>query len=147
MDLLDIPKKARIYTKIDLRNTYHLVCIAKGDKWKTIFQTWYGFFEWLMMLFGLSNAPIVFQQFMNEIFGDLLDVYVVVYLDNIIIYSNNPDDHRKHVKEVLRCLQTHKLYVLPSKCTFHKESVEFLGFILSPEGLLMDKQKVETIWV
>jgi len=64
------------------------------------------------MLFGLLNAPAVFQQFMNEIFGDLLDVYVVVYLDDILIYSNNPDDHRKHVKEVLRCSQTHKLYAL-----------------------------------
>jgi len=82
---------------------------------------------------------------MNEVFGDVLDVYVVVYLDDILIYSNNLDDHKEHVKEVLRCLQTYKLYASPSKCVFHKESIEFLGFILSPEGLLMDKWKVETI--
>jgi len=92
-DLLDAPKKARIYIKIDLRNTYHLVHIAKGDEWKTAFQTQYAFFEWLVMPFGLSNASAAFQQFMNEVFGDLLDIYVVVYLDNILIYSNNLEDH------------------------------------------------------
>jgi len=92
-DLLDVPKKARVYTKIDLRNTYYLVCIAEGDEWKTAFRTQYGSFKWLVMPFGLSNTPTAFQQFMNEIFGDLLDVYVVVYLDNILIYSNNLEDH------------------------------------------------------
>jgi len=92
-DLLDAPKKARIYTKIDLRNAYHLVCIAEGDEWKTTFQTQYTSFEWLVMPFGLSNASAAFQWFMNEVFGDLLDIYVVVYLDNILIYSNNLEDH------------------------------------------------------
>jgi len=92
-DLLDAPKKARIYTKIDLRNAYHLVRIAEGDEWKTTFQTQYASFEWLVMPFGLSNASAAFQWFMNEVFGDLLDIYVVVYLDNILIYSNNLEDH------------------------------------------------------
>jgi len=82
---------------------------------------------------------------MNEIFGDLLDMYVVVYLNNILIYSNNLEDHRKHVEEVLRHLYTHQLYVFPAKCAFHKESVEFLDFILGLERLAMDEQKVKII--
>ena len=144
-DLLDIPKKARIYTKIDLRNAYHLVCIAKGDEWKTAFWTCYESFEWLVMPFGLSNIPAAFQRFMNEIFRDLLDMYVVVYLDDILIYSNNLEDHRKHIEEVLRHLHTHQLYAFSTKCVFHKKSVKFLGFILGPEGLVMNEQKVKVI--
>jgi len=97
------------------------------------------------MPFGLSNASAAFQQFINEIFGDLLDVYIVVYLNDILIYSNNLEDHRKYVEEVLRCLHTHQLYAFSAKCAFHKESIEFLGFILGPEGLAMDKQKVKVI--
>ena len=101
-DLLDAPRKARIYTKIDLRHAYNLVRIAPGDEWKTAFRTRYGSFEWLVMPFGLSNAPAAFQRFVNEVFADLLDVCVVVYLDDILIYSDNPDEHRAHVREVLR---------------------------------------------
>jgi len=103
-DLLDAPRKVQIYSKIDLKNAYHLVCIAKGNEWKTAFHTHYGLFEWLMMLFGLSNTPSAFQRFMNDIFFDLLDVSIVIYLDNILIYSDNMDDHKKHVREVLRRL-------------------------------------------
>ncbi|KAL7278114.1 hypothetical protein ACG7TL_008085 [Trametes sanguinea] len=101
-DLLDTPRKARIYTKIDLRHAYNLVRIAPGDEWKTAFRTRYGSFEWLVMPFGLSNAPAAFQRFVNDIFSDLLDVCVVVYLDDILIYSDNPEQHREHIKEVLR---------------------------------------------
>ena len=96
-DLLDSPKNACIYTKIDLHHAYHLVQIAKGDEWKTVFQTWYGSFEWLVMPFRLSNGPAAFQQFMNDIFTDMLDVCVVVYLDDILIYSDNIDTHKTHV--------------------------------------------------
>ena len=101
-DLLDAPQKARIYTKIDLQHVYHLVWIAEGNEWKTAFQTHYGSFEWLVMPFGLTNGPAAFQRFMNDIFRDLLDQCVVVYLDNILIYSNNPKQHMKHVWEVLQ---------------------------------------------
>jgi len=141
-DLLDAPKKARIYTKLDLQNAYHLVRIADGDEWKTTFRTRYGFYEWTVMPFGLSNAPSTFQRFMNELFADLLDVYMIVYLDDILIYSENPTEHRKQVKEVLRQLKANGLVVSPSKCVFHKEQVEFLGFILSPRGICMDEEKV-----
>jgi len=97
------------------------------------------------MPFGLSNAPSTFQRFMNKLFADLLDVYVIVYLDDILIYSENLTEHRKQVKEVLRRLKANRLGMSPSKCIFHKEQVEFLGFILSPRGLCMDKEKVQTI--
>jgi len=88
-DLLDSPHKARIYTKIDLWHMYYLVRIAEGDKWKTAFRTRYGAFEWSVMLFGLTNALAAFQRFMNNVFSNLLDVCVVVYLDNILIYSDD----------------------------------------------------------
>jgi len=80
-DLLDAPSRAKVYTKLDLRHAYHLVCITAGDKWKTSFHTCYGSYEWLVMQFSLTNAPVAFQQFVNSIFVDLLDVCVVVYLD------------------------------------------------------------------
>jgi hypothetical protein len=144
-DLLDAPKRARYYTKIDLRHAYHLVRIAEGDEWKTAFRTRYGSFEWLVMPFGLSNAPAVFQRFMNDIFADMLDVSVVVYLDDILIYSDDMDSHRRHVKEVLRRLRKNGLYASEKKCSFHQEQVEFLGYILSPKGLAMDDSKVKVI--
>jgi len=97
------------------------------------------------MPFGLFNAPLAFQRLMNEIFADLLDVYVVIYLDDILIYSDNLGAHKQHVEEVLQRLQSYRLYVSPLKCIFHKERMEFLEYILSPEGLQMDKKKVHTI--
>ena len=100
-DLLNSPCKARIYTKIDLWHAYHLVQIADGDEWKTTFQTHYGSFEWMVMPFGLSNALAAFQHFMNDIFHDMVDVCITIYLDNILIYSDDPTQHKKHVQEVL----------------------------------------------
>ncbi|KAJ3560359.1 hypothetical protein NP233_g10892 [Leucocoprinus birnbaumii] len=144
-DLLDSPRKARIYTKIDLRHAYHLVRIAEGDEWKTAFRTRYGSFEWLVMPFGLTNAPAAFQRFMNDIFSDLLDVSVTVYLDDILIYSDDLDIHRQHVKEVLRHLRKHGLFAKAEKCEFHSESVEYLGYILSPSGLKMSDDKIKII--
>src|SRR5262249_3265007 len=104
-DLLDAPRKARIYSKIDLRHAYHLVRIAEGDEWKTAFRTRYGSFEWCVMPFGLSNAPAAFQRFMNNVFADMLDICVVVYLDDILIYSDTPELHQQHVLEVLARLR------------------------------------------
>jgi len=92
-NLLDSPHKVCIYTKINLQHAYHLVHIAEGDEWKTAFQTRYGVFEWSVMLFGLTNAPAAFQRFMNDVFSDLLDMCVVVYLDDILIYSDDIMQH------------------------------------------------------
>ena len=121
-DLLDASRKAWIYSKIDLKSAYHLVHIAKGDKWKT-----------------------AFQHFMNDIFSDFLDISIVIYLDDILIYSDNMDDHKKHVKEVLRRLQENWLYVSPTKCVFHQDRIKFLGFVLGADGLRMDESKIQTI--
>ena len=101
-DLLNSPAPARIYSKIDLKHTYHLVHITEGDKPKTAFRTCYGSFEWRVMPFGLTNAPTVFQHFINEVLGNLLDVCTVGYIDNILIYSDSLETHRDHVREVLR---------------------------------------------
>ena len=144
-DLLSTAGKARIYTTLDLRHAYHLVRIAEGDEWKTAFRTRYGSFEWLVMPFRLTNAPAAFQRFMNDIFSDHLDVSVTIYLDDILIYSDNPADHKQHVREVLRRLRKHGLYARPDKCHFSTDTVEYLGFILSKEGLKMDQSKVQTI--
>lgn len=144
-DLLDAPRKARMYTKLDLRHAYHLVRIAEGDEWKTVFRTRYGSFEWMVMPFGLTNSPAAFQRFMNDIFSDLLDVNVIVYLDDILIYSDDMSKHTQHVREVLRRLRKNGLYARADKCEFHSETVEYLGYILSPEGLTMSQDKIDTI--
>ena len=130
---------------IDLCHAYHLVCITNGDEWKTAFRTHYGSFEWSVMPFGLTNAPTAFQQFMNDIFSNLLDVCVMIYLDDVLIYSNNMSEHHQHVKEVLKCLRKASLYAKAEKCKFHSESVEYLGYILSSSGLTMSDDKVKII--
>ncbi len=101
MDLLNALGPARICLKIDLKHAYHLICIAEGDEPKTAFQTHYRSFEWRVMAFGLSNAPAVFQQFINDVLGDLLDVCAIGYIDDILIYSNSLDEHKDHVWDVL----------------------------------------------
>jgi len=144
-DLLDSPRKAWVYSKIDLHHAYHLVCIADGDEWKTAFRTRYESFEWSVMPFGLTNAPMAFQRFMNDIFSDLLDICVVIYLDDILIYLNNMSEYHQHVKEVLKHLHKAGLYAKAEKCEFHSESVEYLRYILSSSGLTMSDDKVKII--
>ena len=96
------------------------------------------------MPFGLTNAPTAFQRFMNDIFSDLLNMCVIVYLDNILIYSEDMTQHKKHVKEVLCCLRKNGLYAAPAKCEFHKDSIEYLGFIISIDGLRMAQDKFKS---
>src|SRR5258708_16992492 len=96
-DLLNSPAPARIYSKIDLKHAYHLVHIAEGDKPKTAFRTHYSSYEWQVMPFGLSNAPASFQRFINEVLGDLMDVCMVGYLDDILVYSDSLEDHQNHI--------------------------------------------------
>ncbi|KIN98770.1 hypothetical protein M404DRAFT_31093 [Pisolithus tinctorius Marx 270] len=144
-DLLDSPSRAKVYTKIDLRHAYHLVCITDGDEWKTAFRTRYGSYEWQVMPFGLTNAPAAFQRFVNSTFADMLDVCIVVYLNDILIYSQDVESHCEHVKEVLRRLRKHGLYAKPEKCEFHSDSVEYLSYVLSPSGLTMSAEKVQAV--
>ncbi len=143
--LLDQLGQAKIYTKIDLRGAYNLVRIKEGDEWKTAFRTRYGHFEYNVMPFGLTNAPAIFQHLMNDIFREFLDDFVVCYLDDILIYSKNPEEHQRHVRLVLQKLRDAGLYAKPEKCVFHKSQVEFLGYIISTEGLSMDPKKIQTI--
>jgi Reverse transcriptase (RNA-dependent DNA polymerase)/RNase H-like domain found in reverse transcriptase len=97
------------------------------------------------MPFGLTNGPAVFQHFMNDVFGDMLDVCVIFYINDTLIYSDNPSQHREHVHEVLRHLRLHSLYAKADKCKWHQDSVEFLGHMLSADGLMMSKEKVQMI--
>ncbi|SCZ91750.1 BZ3500_MvSof-1268-A1-R1_Chr5-1g07649 [Microbotryum saponariae] len=144
-EALDRLRSAKIFTKLDLRSGYNLVRIKGGDEWKTAFRTRYGHFECLVMPFGLTNAPAAFQHLMNSIFRDLLDVTVLVYLDDILIFSDSPSDHVVHVQEVLRRLIDNRLYCNPKKCEFHQTSTEYLGFIISPDGVSMSPSKVDSI--
>ena len=139
------PQKAYVYTKINLGHAYHLIHIAKGDEPKTTFWTHYRSYEWCVMPFGLTNAPAAFQHFMNDIFADLLDVCTMIYLDDILIYSDSMSNHILHVQEALQCLRDNRLYTSTEKCEFHSTSMEYLGFILSPDGLTTDPAKIQVI--
>uniref|UniRef100_A0AAY5K2N8 ribonuclease H n=1 Tax=Esox lucius TaxID=8010 RepID=A0AAY5K2N8_ESOLU len=137
--------QASIFTKLDLRSAYHLVRIRKGDEWKTAFITQRGHYEYRVMPFGLTNAPAVFQAFMNDIFRDMIDRFVIIYLDDILIYSGNLTEHIGHVRQVLQRLQQHRLYVKLEKSVFHVSQVAFLGSVLSPGCVQMDESKVSAV--
>ncbi|QRW24236.1 Retrotransposable element Tf2 protein [Rhizoctonia solani] len=136
---------AKIFTKLDLRWGYNNVRVKEGDEWKTAFQTKYGLYKSLVMTFGLTNAPAAFQHFMNKLFKDLLDVCVIIYLDDILIYSKDNASHTRHVHEVLRRLMENQLFCKASKCTFHVTSVEYLGIIVSDKGFSLDKLKIQAV--
>ncbi len=138
-------RQARYYTKLDLRNAYNLIRIREGDEWKTAFSTTSGHYEYLVMPFGLANSPSVFQAFMNDIFRDMLDRWVIVYIDDILIYSNTPEEHVSHVRSVLKRLLQHQLYVKAEKCEFHRTNTSFLGYIISQDGVSMDEKKVQAV--
>jgi hypothetical protein len=142
---IDRLRSAKLFTKLDLRVGYSNLRIAEGDEWKTAFRTRFGTYEYCVVPFGLANAPAAFQRYMNHIFADLLDVTVLVYLDDILIFSDDPAKHEAHVKEVLRRLRENDLYCKPEKCEFHATSIEYLGFVVSPDGIYMDSKKIETI--
>ena len=144
-ELLDRLRQAKYYTKIDLRGAYNLLRIAKGEEWKTAFRTRYGLFEYLVMPFGLTNAPATFQHLMNHHFTDMMDKFVICYLDDILIYSNSLEEHKTHVAKVLQRLREAGLYAKAEKCEFHTKEVEFLGFVVDPDGIKMDKHKVQTV--
>ncbi|KAK3533738.1 hypothetical protein QTP70_025055 [Hemibagrus guttatus] len=136
---------ARIFTKLDLRSTYNLVRIKKGDEWKTTFHTTHGHYEYRVMPFGLTNAPAVFQALINGVFQDLLGKWVIAYIDDILMYSASPEEHVLHVREVLFRLQQHHLYVKLEKCEFHRATVTFLGYVISRRGVEMDMVKVRAV--
>ncbi|KAL0188420.1 hypothetical protein M9458_015519, partial [Cirrhinus mrigala] len=136
---------SQVFTKLDLRSAYNLVRIREGDEWKTAFVTPTGHYEYLVMPYGLSISPSVFQTFMNEVFREFLNQFVLVYIDDILIYSRNMAEHRQHVQQVLHKLRQYQLYLKLEKCEFHQPSVYFLGYNISAEGMHMDQKKVDAI--
>ena len=142
---LDRLSSAKVFTKLDLKGAYNLLRIAEGHEWKTAFRTRYGSYEYLVMPFGLCNAPSTFQRLMNYVLADLLDVFVIVYLDDILVYSESTEEHVGHVRQVLERLRTNQLYCAPDKCEFHVTSVEFLGYVVTTNGVTMDESKVRTV--
>lgn len=136
---------ARVFTKLDLRNAYHLVRIREGDEWKTAFNTPSGHYEYLVMPFGLTNAPAVFQAFVNDVLRDMLNDFVFVYLDDILIFSPDESSHVEHVRQVLHRLLQNQLYVKAEKCEFHQASVSFLGFVIAEGSVQMDPDKVSAV--
>ena len=144
-ELISKLRGATIFSKIDLRGAYNLVRIRPGDEWKTAFRCRFGHYEYKVMPFGLTNAPATFQYMMNDIFRDKLDEFVVVYLDDILIFSKNENEHAEHVRFVLKRLREFKLFAKLEKCEFHCDTTEFLGYVIKKDGIGMDPKKVESI--
>ncbi|KAI2646676.1 Transposon Tf2-9 polyprotein [Labeo rohita] len=138
-------RSARIFTKLDLRSAYNLIRIRAGDEWKTAFSTTSGHYEYRVMPFGLANSPSYFQAFINEVFRDMLNRWVIVYIDDILIFSNSLTEHVRHVRAVLQRLIAHQLYAKEEKCEFHRDRISFLGYIISAEGVAMDEKKVNAV--
>ena len=137
--------KARFFTKLDLKNGFYLVRIVKGDEWKTAFRCRYGLYEYTVMPFGLCNAPSTFQSMINDVFHDLLDEGVVVYLDDILIYNEDERSHISLVRRVMERIRNAKLCCSIKKSDIHVGEIEFLGYHISPEGISMSTAKVESV--
>ena len=144
-DLFDQLKGARIFSKIDLRSGYHQLRIKEDDIPKTAFRTRYGHYEFLVMPFGLTNAPAAFMDLMNRTFQPYLDQFVVVFIDDILVYSTEQSEHEHHLRVVLETLRKEQLYAKLSKCEFWLNSISFLGHVISDNGVAVDPQKIKAV--
>ncbi len=144
-DLFDQLRGATVFSKIDLRSGYHQLKIKDSDVPKTAFRTRYGHYEFLVMPFGLTNAPAAFMDLMNRVFQLYLDQFVVVFIDDILVYSRNRNEHEEHLRVVLQILRERKLYAKFSKCEFWLDRVGFLGHVISGDGVSVDPTKIEAI--
>jgi hypothetical protein len=143
--LFDQLARAKVFSKIDLQSGYHQIKIRPSDIPKTAFSTHYGLYELLVMSFGLTNAPAYFMYLMNSVFMTELDKFIVVFIDDILIYSKNEKEHAEHLHIVLQRFKEHKLYAKFSKCEFWLDSVKFLGHTISSEGISVDPRKVQEV--
>ncbi|KAA3460485.1 DNA/RNA polymerases superfamily protein [Gossypium australe] len=144
-DLFDQLKGAAVFSKIDLRSGYHQLKVKEADIHKTAFRTRYGHYEFLVMPFGLTNAPAAFMDMMNRVFQQYLDQFVVVFIDDILVYSRTEEEHDKHLRLVLQILREKQLYAKFSKCEFWLREVTFLGHVVSAEGIRVDPRKIEAV--
>ena len=144
-DLLDQLHGAVVFSKIDLRSGYHQLRVRPTDIQKTAFRTRYGHYEFVVMPFGLTNAPAAFMEMMNRVFIDYLDRFVVVFIDDVLIYSRSREEHEEHLRIVLDLLRRHKLYGKYSKCDFWLSEVAFLGHVISAEGVSVDPAMIDAV--
>lgn len=144
-ELQDRLQGAQWFTAFDIPGAYNRIRIKEGHEWKTAFRTRFGLYEYLVMPFGLTNAPATFQAYINNVLRKYLDVFVVVYLDGILVYSKTYEDHVQHVRKTLQAWKDANMRTKPEKTEFHKQEVKFLGYIVSKDGLKMDQKKIEAI--
>ncbi|GJY76912.1 putative reverse transcriptase domain-containing protein [Tanacetum coccineum] len=140
-DLFDQLQGSSVYSKIDLRSGYHQLRVREEDIPKTAFRTRYGHYEFQVMPFGLTNAPAVFMDLMNRVCKPYLDKFVIVFIDDILIYSKNKQEHEEHLKQILELLKKEELYAKFSKCEFWIPKVQFLGHVIDSEGIHVDPAK------
>ncbi|GJS85797.1 putative reverse transcriptase domain-containing protein [Tanacetum coccineum] len=144
-DLFDQLQGLSVYSKIDLRSGYHQLRVREEDIPKTAFRTRYGHYEFQVMPFGLTNAPAVFMDLMNRVCKPYLDKFVIVFIDDILIYSRNEEEHANHLRIILELLRKEKLYAKFSKCDFWIHIVQFLGHLIDSQGLHVDPAKIEAV--